>query len=135
MITRCYQQTASSPTVALKRTFGCSLAITLKQARKMTIDTQSETLVPINAAPSHIPTRPHVATVWRWIQRGVRGVRLDTVLIGGKRFTSTEAIARFIGGTTAASDPTPTGKTPTRSKARQAAIEQAEREFETVGSR
>jgi len=99
------------------------------------IDTQSETLVPINAAPMHVPTRPHVATVWRWIQRGVRGVKLDTVLIGGKRYTSTEAIARFIGGTTAASDPTPTSTTPSRSKAREAEIERAEREFETVGSR
>ncbi len=101
----------------------------------MTIDTQSETLVPINAAPLHIPTRPHVATVWRWIQRGVRGVKLDTVLIGGKRYTSTEAIARFIGGTTAASDPTPNATPAARSKSRQEAIERAEREFEPVGSR
>lgn len=49
------------------------------------IDIQTETLVPINEIPSHVPGRTHIATCWRWIQRGCRGVKLETVLIGGKR--------------------------------------------------
>lgn len=121
--------------LAMMRTFWLSLATTLvfTKVREM-IDTQTETIIPINDAPAHIPTRPHVATVWRWIQRGVRGVTLETVLIGGKRYTSAESIQRFMEATTAASQPKPTGK-PTRSKTRQQAIEQAERELETVGNR
>ena len=94
------------------------------------IDTESESLISINEAPSHIPTRPHVATVWRWIQRGVRGVKLETALIGGKRYTSQEAIQRFIEGTTAASSGQPV-KRATPSRSRQAAMERAEREWNT----
>ncbi len=94
------------------------------------IDTQTESLISINEAPAHIPTRPHIATCWRWIQRGVRGVKLETVLIGGKRFTSVEAITRFIEATTAAGSGQPV-KSSTRSRARQTAIEQAEREWNT----
>ncbi|AMV16512.1 DUF1580 domain-containing protein [Planctomyces sp. SH-PL14] len=60
------------------------------------IDLELETLIPIGEAPRHIPGRPHRATVWRWIQGGVRGVTLESVLIGGRRYTSTEAIRRFL---------------------------------------
>ena len=28
----------------------------------------------------------HVATIWRWILRGVRGRKLDSVMIGGRRY-------------------------------------------------
>lgn len=39
------------------------------------------------ANPEHAV--PDVTTVWRWRSRGVRGIRLDTVCIGGRRYTST----------------------------------------------
>lgn len=39
---------------------------------------------------------PAPATLNRWRLRGVRGVKLETLLIGGQRFTSREAIQRFI---------------------------------------
>ncbi len=35
------------------------------------------------------------STLWRWHARGVRGVKLETVLVGGMRMTSEEALARF----------------------------------------
>jgi hypothetical protein len=35
----------------------------------------------------------------------VRGVRLETVVIGGKRFTSVEALERFAEASTAAREP------------------------------
>lgn len=38
---------------------------------------------------------PHVATVWRWATRGVRGVVLETVLIGGQRFTTESSLEKF----------------------------------------
>ena len=56
----------------------------------------SETLVRLSEAPQLIPSRPSPRTVWRWVLRGSRGRRLETVLIGGSRFTSREAIERFL---------------------------------------
>lgn len=70
----------------------------------MSIDIQNEELIPFPDAPSHIPGRPHIATVHRWRLSGARGVKLDSILVGGKRFTSIEAIERFIERTTAAAD-------------------------------
>ncbi len=58
------------------------------------IDSERETLVRLTRA--RIPGNPHTATVWRWALRGVRGVKLDTLVVGGVRFTSEEAIARFL---------------------------------------
>lgn len=37
-----------------------------------------------------------VSTIFRWAQRGVRGVKLETVTIGGAKCTSREAVRRFI---------------------------------------
>ena len=97
------------------------------------IDTNTETLISIAEVPAHVPTRPHVATVWRWIQRGVRGVTLETALIGGRRVTSLESIQRFIEQSTQnAAGRTAPHSEPARSKARQAAIEAAEREMSCV---
>lgn len=73
----------------------------------MTIDIFSEHLVPINQASQHVPGRPHKSTVWRWVLRGVRGQKLETCLCGGRRFTSIEAIERFVSRLTAPDAPTP----------------------------
>ena len=37
-----------------------------------------------------------IGTLHRWRKQGVRGVVLETVLVGGRRMTSREAISRFI---------------------------------------
>ena len=60
------------------------------------IDIHAESLLPINQVPKALPEPPHVATVWRWIQRGVRGIKLETVLVGGKRYTSAEKLQAFV---------------------------------------
>lgn len=39
---------------------------------------------------------PHVATVHRWAMKGVRGVKLETVRMGGLRLVRPEAIERFL---------------------------------------
>jgi Protein of unknown function (DUF1580) len=39
--------------------------------------------------------RPHMATLYRWAQRGLRGVHLETIRVGGTLCTSVEAIQRF----------------------------------------
>lgn len=41
------------------------------------------------------PIRPSVPTLWRWALKGLQGVRLETIKIGGRRYTSFEAIDRF----------------------------------------
>lgn len=46
--------------------------------------------------PNHVVGRPHINTIRRWAGRGVRGVRLRTWLVGGRRYTSIQAIAQFI---------------------------------------
>jgi hypothetical protein len=62
------------------------------------IDPNVEELIPLTRAARVInPQRPpHVATVWRWTGNGVRGVRLESLLVGGVRNTSREAIGRFL---------------------------------------
>jgi hypothetical protein len=73
----------------------------------------------------------HVSTVWRWQLRGVRGVRLETILLGGTRYTSHEALERFTTACTAAADGrVPAARTTTQ---RQRQIEQAERELAEAG--
>jgi hypothetical protein len=70
----------------------------------MSVDILSEAIVSLAEAAKIIPTRPDVSTLWRWYRRGVRGIRLETVIIGGKRYTSRESIQRFIERTTEAHD-------------------------------
>jgi hypothetical protein len=68
------------------------------------IDRMTETLIPIEQVPDELPSNPHPSTVHRWRLRGIAGVKLETLKIGGRRFTSKEAIERFINASTAASD-------------------------------
>jgi hypothetical protein len=60
------------------------------------IDTRNETLLTLSRAAKDVPGHPHLSTLVRWATRGVKSVRLETILIGGRRFTSREAIQRFI---------------------------------------
>jgi hypothetical protein len=64
------------------------------------IDLSEETLIPVGQIPKLLPPRPngkrvHISACYRWITRGIRGVRLEVVRIGGSTYTSREAIARF----------------------------------------
>lgn len=84
------------------------------------IDLEHEKLVAIREVPSLIPARPsgkkiHVSACYRWISRGVRGVKLEAVRLGGTTFTSIEAIQRFADRLGNADRSTPT-RTVTREK-------------------
>ena len=97
----------------------------------MSIDIHSDSLLTISQAAKSLPMRPNVSTVWRWVQRGARGVKLDTVLVGGRRYTSKEALQSFVERSTAAAN---SDATPVRtSKQRERAIEQAERACKQAG--
>jgi len=67
----------------------------------MTIDIDSEALVEFNKPAEYWPTKPpHIATLHRFRLRGLsrngQTIRLETVKIGGRRFTSREAVKRFV---------------------------------------
>lgn len=59
---------------------------------------ESETLIPFQQARNEFPGRKRVgnATLHRWRLQGVRGAVLETLVVGGQRFTSREAIRRFV---------------------------------------
>lgn len=56
------------------------------------------TPIPLNAAAKLVnPARPpHPSTLHRWANAGVRGIRLQVTRLGGTRYTSAEAVQRFI---------------------------------------
>lgn len=60
------------------------------------INPTTESLLTVTQASQQIPGRPHVATVWRWILKGLNGIKLGSVKVGGRRYTSAEAIESFI---------------------------------------
>lgn len=40
--------------------------------------------------------KPHASTLWRWCLKGCKGVKLESICIGGKRYVTVSAIERFI---------------------------------------
>jgi hypothetical protein len=59
------------------------------------IDLTSEQLLTLAEATAVLPDRPAVATLWRWRTKGAHGRRLESVVLGGKVYTSREALQRF----------------------------------------
>jgi len=73
------------------------------------IDTSTEQLIPLNqlsaAAIPGMESKPvPPRTVRNWCSSGVRGIRLESVKIGGMRCTSTAALNRFFQAVTAAAN-------------------------------
>lgn len=58
-----------------------------------------ETLVPIQKAGEAFPYPVGRKAVERYFRHGVRGICLETVLIGNRRFVSHESIRRFLQAT------------------------------------
>jgi hypothetical protein len=61
-----------------------------------------ELLIPLTEIVRQIPLRRqgrplHVATLYRWASKGLRGQRLECVRTGGTVCTSLEAVDRFFG--------------------------------------
>lgn len=65
----------------------------------MSSSRRGETLVSLREASAHLPTRRgkkvHYSTIFRWATKGARGLKLDSWLIGGVRYTTVEALERF----------------------------------------
>lgn len=64
------------------------------------IDEDEAEYIPLNEASQFIPGRPHRATLWRWILKGVHRhgetVKLATTVAGGRRFTTRADIESFL---------------------------------------
>jgi hypothetical protein len=72
--------------------------------------TSDEKLIPLKAAAAWIAHRtgghrPHVATLHRWAIRGARGIKLEVVYVGHTRYTSVEALVRFMSASPQQSQP------------------------------
>jgi hypothetical protein len=102
------------------------------------IDITQERVFPLNHAPrqKELPRRrygkrPHVATLYRWAKRGLCGVRLETISVGGTLCTSVEALQRFFAGLTdIASPPTQTSH---RTRQQALAAQQVEADLNRLG--
>jgi len=72
----------------------------------------------------------HVVTVWRWSLRGCKGHRLESMVVGGRRYTTLPAYERWLARI---NDQTPRpnlGRTP---RQREADIRRAEKELDELG--
>ncbi|HEX8520915.1 MAG TPA: DUF1580 domain-containing protein [Tepidisphaeraceae bacterium] len=64
------------------------------------IDLAHEELVPFRDVPNLLPRlrrgrKPHVGSIYRWSDRGLKGVKLEYLQVAGMRCTSVQALQRF----------------------------------------
>jgi len=98
------------------------------------IDTQTEELLSLAEAAKLLPRRragkrPHVSCLYRWTAGGCRGVRLESVQVGGTRCTSREALSRFFARLSGEQPEAP----PATTTARRKQIARAEAELRKAG--
>ena len=102
------------------------------------IDIATETVLSLSEAREKLPrrrknARPDLATMYRWWRQGIRGIRLETIMVGATRCTSIEALQRFFNALTAAAEGSkPAPQTP-QPKHRRSAIAAAERRLALAG--
>lgn len=58
----------------------------------------------VDATENVTGRRPHLSTVIRWAIKPKYGIRLETIILGGRRLTSEQAIVRYMEAITAAKD-------------------------------
>ncbi len=61
----------------------------------MNSDRKTE-LLTFSEARKIIPGRPDLSTIHRWANQGIKGIRLRTLKVGGRRFVSKAEIEVFI---------------------------------------
>lgn len=94
----------------------------------------SDRLIPLAEAAKRLPGRPHVSTLHRWRTRGVRGIRLRTMKIGGRRVVALSDLEDFVAAVTAASDgERPAAPRSSKQGQRQRDIAKAEAELDRLG--
>src|SRR4051794_6124706 len=81
-----------------------------------------EDMVLLSRCGNTLPERVHCSTPRRWAHQGVRGVYLETIHVGGRVYTSRQALARFFAALTASrvgrrEEPSPPAKRESERKA------------------
>ncbi|MHB1036912.1 MAG: DUF1580 domain-containing protein [Pirellulales bacterium] len=85
-------------------------------------------------ASKRMPGRPSLASIYRWMSNGCRGVKLESVVVGAKRLIAASAIDRFIEQSTAAARyGTPPGTKFRTTAQRERAIAKVEAELTRAG--
>jgi hypothetical protein len=90
-----------------------------------------KTLIPFGKLSSHVPGRPNQSTFHRWRLRGIAGVRLPVVHIGGRVYVEPEALEKFFADVTAIKSGN--APSPRTDRQRERAIAAAERELAREG--
>ena len=102
----------------------------------MSIDIATETVISPKGAVPYVPRRRKgkrvaLATIYRWMEPGVRGVKLEYLQVGNCRCTSVQALQRFFDRLTEGPD---LQAQPTRTVARrQGSAAAAEQELDREG--
>jgi hypothetical protein len=52
--------------------------------------------LPLADIAKQLPNRPHLATIYRWTTRGIRGVKLRTYKVGRTRCTTHADLLQFM---------------------------------------
>lgn len=92
-------------------------------------------LIPLMDVPKYLPTRPHASSVFRWMDRGCRGVKLPVVRIGGKTMVSRRALLDFIAAVSTRRRNEPPSSPPPATPARSARRDAAKRRLDAAGVR
>ena len=61
--------------------------------------------ISLREAAKLLPGNPSRTTLSRWTHHGVRGVKLATILVGGRRYTTRDELERFIAASSEQSPP------------------------------
>ena len=99
----------------------------------MAIDLLTETVLSLSDAAAALPRRRggrkvHPSCVYRWVQRGLKGIRLECVQVGGTKCTSQEALARFFEALTYGADRPPVRSPAKRRRDAELAMRELDRE-------
>jgi hypothetical protein len=99
------------------------------------IDSNKEDVITLTEAAQLIPRRRggkkcDPSCIYRWTSRGIKGIRLEFVQIGGTRCTSRQALARWFSKLTRQADTVPNSRS---AKGSRHAAELAGEELKSCG--
>lgn len=79
------------------------------------IDFETDDLITVGQLAKRLPSiqgaRPNQSTIWRWMHKGIRGVRLETIAVGGRTCTTWKAYLAFANAIAGGRGPTPSSAT------------------------
>jgi hypothetical protein len=75
-------------------------AICVNSIGELAMDWESEQLLVLKDACRLVPGRTgkgiSVSTLWRWIQIGCSGIKLESIVVGRQRYVNRESLRRFV---------------------------------------